>query len=190
MHYKRSANAKKSINEKLSVQTKLPFKHSKQVYTCSHCLVCICGEVTYKKHMDNCSKYKCAICKKTFFSDRTFQKHKHNCPPKRYPCPICKKDYSRKSDTDKHMKTHVRIRETFTCHWCGCQCLTGKQLNLHIEQKHGDRLLYTLCLGHRGLLVVYVFSFRTFYQTLPEWFPLCKVQAGHRLQVRHKTQCL
>ena len=64
MHDKRSAN--KGINEKLSVQTKLPFKHSKQVYTCSRCLVCICGEVTYKKHMDNCSKYKCVICKKNF----------------------------------------------------------------------------------------------------------------------------
>ena len=128
MHDKRSAN--KGINEKLSVQTKLPFKHSKQVYTCSHCLVCIFGEVTYKKHMDNCSKYKCVICKKTFLSDRTFQKHKRNCPPKRYPCPICKKDYS--------MTTHLPIRNTFTCHWCGCQCVTGKQLDLHIEQKHGN----------------------------------------------------
>ena len=48
MHDKGSAV--KGINEKLSVQTKLPFKHSKQVYTCSRCLVCICGEVTYKKH--------------------------------------------------------------------------------------------------------------------------------------------
>ena len=56
IHDKTSASANKSINEKLSVQTKLPIKHSKQVYTCSHCLVCICGEVTYKKHMDNCSK--------------------------------------------------------------------------------------------------------------------------------------
>ena len=91
-----------------------------------------------KKHMENCSKCKCVICKKTFFSDRTFQKHKRNCPPKRYPCPICKKDYSRKSDTDKHMKTHAPVRNTFTCHWCRCQCLTGKQLDLHIEQKHGN----------------------------------------------------
>ena len=138
MHDKTSASANKGINEKLSVQTKLPFKHSKQVYTCSRCLVCICGEVIYKKHMENCSKYKCVICKKTFFSDRTFQKHKCNCSPKRYPCPICKKDYSRQSDTDKHMKTHAPVRNTFTCHWCGCQCLTGKQLDLHIEQKHGN----------------------------------------------------
>ena len=59
-----SANAKKGISEKLSVQSKLPFKHSKQVYTCSRCLVCICGETTYKKHMGNCSKYKCVVCKK------------------------------------------------------------------------------------------------------------------------------
>ena len=80
MHDKRSAN--KGINEKFSVQTKLPFKHLKQVYTCSCCLLCICGEVTYKKLIENCSKYKCVICKKTFFSDRTFQKHKRNCPPK------------------------------------------------------------------------------------------------------------
>ena len=38
------------------------------------------------------------------------------------------------------MKTHTLIRETFTCHWCGCQCLTGKQLELHIEQVHADLL--------------------------------------------------
>ena len=50
MHDKRSANANKGSSEKLSVQTKLPFKHSKQVYTCSNCLVCICGEATYKKN--------------------------------------------------------------------------------------------------------------------------------------------
>ena len=82
MHDETSASANKGNNEKLSVQTKLPFKHSKQVYTCSRCLVCIGGEVTYKKHMENYYKYKCVICKKTFFSDRTFQKHKRNCPPK------------------------------------------------------------------------------------------------------------
>ena len=67
-----------------------------------------------------------------------FNKHKHNCPPKRYPCKICEKDYSRQSDVHKHMKTHAPIRSTFTCHWCACQFLTGKQLELHIEQKHGD----------------------------------------------------
>ena len=43
-------------------------------------------------------------------------------------------------DTDKHMKTHVPIRETFTCHWCGCQCMTGKHLEIHIEQVHADFL--------------------------------------------------
>ena len=37
---------------------------------------------------------------------------------------------------------------------------------------------------------MYVLSFRTFYQTLSEWFPLCKVQAGHQLQARHKIRCL
>ena len=36
------------------------------------------------------------------------------------------------------MKTHAPIRNTFTCHWCAYQFLTGKQLELHIEQKHGD----------------------------------------------------
>ena len=38
------------------------------------------------------------------------------------------------------MKTHAVIRQTFACHWCGCQCLTGKQLELHIEQAHPDLL--------------------------------------------------
>ena len=55
-----------------------------------------------------------------------------------------------------------------------------------------DRLLYSLCLGHRGLLVVYVFIvFRTFFLKLSRVVsPLCRVQAGHQLQARHKIRCL
>ena len=124
--------------EHVMTQTTLSFMCSKKVYTCPHCLICISGEIVYKKHVQHCSKYKCNICKKTFLSKSTFQKHFRNCPPKRYPCRICHKDYSRKSDTDKHMKTHAAVQKPFTCHWCACQCLTGKQLQLHIEQKHGD----------------------------------------------------
>ena len=125
---------------KVMKQTKLSSMYSQNVYTCSHCLISICGEHSYRKHVESCSAYKCSKCKKTFFSDVSFKKHHRNCPPKRYPCRICKKDYSRQSDTDKHMKTHATVRETFTCHWCGCQCLTGKQLELHIEQVHADLL--------------------------------------------------
>ena len=135
-----SLTSKLDLNPKMMQQTKLSFMYSKKVYTCSHCLICICGERMYRKHVEQCSKYKCTKCNKTFFSQTAFQKHLRNCPPKRYPCTICKKDYSRQSDTDKHMKTHAVIRETFTCHWCGCQCLTGKQLELHIEQVHPDLL--------------------------------------------------
>ena len=128
------------VNSKLMKQTNLSYMYSMKVYTCSRCTMSICGENTYRKHVGSCSKYKCTECNKTFLSDPSFQKHLRNCPPKRYPCRICKKDYSRQSDTDKHMKTHVPIRETFTCHWCGCQCLTGKQLEIHIEQVHADLL--------------------------------------------------
>ena len=39
IHDKTSASINKGINEKLSVQTKLPFKHSKQVI---HVLVVLC----------------------------------------------------------------------------------------------------------------------------------------------------
>ena len=35
MHDKTSASANKGINEKLSVQTKLPFKHSKPLVLCA-----------------------------------------------------------------------------------------------------------------------------------------------------------
>ena len=128
------------VNSKLMKQTNLSYMYSKKVYTCSRCTMSICGENTYRKHVGSCSKYKCTECNKTFLSDPSFQKHLRNCPTKRYPCRICKKDYSRQSDTDKHMKTHVPIRETFTFHWCGCQCLTGKQLEIHIEQVHADLL--------------------------------------------------
>ena len=138
---KAGENSSKSnihVNSNLMKQTNLSYMYSMKVYTCSHCTMLICGENTYRKHVGSCSKYKRTECNKTFLNDPSFQKHLHNCPPKRYPCRICKKDYSRQSDTDKHMKTHVTIRETFTCHWCGCQCLTGKQLDIHIEQVHVD----------------------------------------------------
>ena len=123
---------------KMTQQTRLSFMYSKKVYTCSQCSMPICGKTSYNKHVARCSKYNCTKCKKTFFSESSFKKHRRNCPPKRYPCAICKKDYSRQSNTDKHMKTHAVIRKTFTCHWCGCQCLTGKQLELHIGQAHSD----------------------------------------------------
>ena len=126
------------LNPKVTQQTKLSFMYSKKVYTCSQCSIPICGRTPYNKHVASCSKYKCTKCNKTFFSESSFKKHRRNCPPKRYPCAICKKDYSRQSDTDKHMKTHTVIRKTFTCHWCGCQCLTSKQLELHIGQAHSD----------------------------------------------------
>ena len=135
-----SSKSNIDVNSKMVKQTNLSYMYSMKVYTCSHCIMSICGENTYRKHVVSCSKYKCTKCNKTFLSDSSFQKHKLNCPPKRYPCSICKKDYSRQSDTDKHMKTHVPIMEIFTCHWCGCQCLTGKQLEIHIEQVHADLL--------------------------------------------------
>ena len=126
------------INEHVMKQTTLSYMCLNKVYTCPHCLICISGEIVYRKHVQDCSKYKCKTCKKTFLSDSTFKKHLRNCPPKRYPCEICQKDYSRKCHTDKHMKTHATVPKPFICHWCGCQCLTGKQLELHIEQKHSD----------------------------------------------------
>ena len=112
--------------------------YSNQVYTCQNCHVCITNHVKFMKHKKECSKYKCLKCKKTFYSEQTFNKHHHNCPPKRYPCPICKKTYSRQSDTNKHVKKHASVRSTFTCHWCACQCLTGKQLELHINEMHSN----------------------------------------------------
>ena len=135
---KTSSHSKTYISKKLMVQTNLSYMYSKQVYTCPCCLVCVSGECTYTNHVETCSKYKCAKCNKTLFSQHGFNNHRHNCPSKRYPCKICKKDYSQQSDVDKHMKTHAPIRNTFTCHWCTCQFLTGKQLDLHIEQRHGD----------------------------------------------------
>ena len=135
---KTSSHSKKGISKKLMVQTHLSYMYSKQVYTCPHCLVCVSGKCRYTNHVQTCSKYKCAKCNKTFYSEHAFNKHQCNCPPKRYPCKICEKHYSQQSDVHKHMKTHAPIRNTFTCHWCACQFLTGKHLELHIEQKHGN----------------------------------------------------
>ena len=43
----------------------------------------------------------------------------------------------------------------------------------------GDRLLYSLCLGHRGLLVVYVFIvFAPSSSNSPEWFPPVQGTSG------------
>ena len=135
---KTSLHLKTGITKKLMVQTHLSYMFSKQVYTCPQCLVCVSGKCTYTNHVKTFSKYKCAKCNKTFFSQHTFNKHQCNYPPKRYQCKICKKDYSLQSDVHKHIKTHAPIRNTFTCHWCVCQFLTGKHLELHIEQKHWD----------------------------------------------------
>ena len=135
-----SLKSNTDVNPQVTKQTKLSFMYSSKVYTCLRCSMPICGESTYNKHVESCSKFKCTKCKKTFLSESSFKKHRRNCPPKRYPCTICKKDYSRQSDADKHIKIHTLVRETFTCHWCGCQCLTGKQLELHIEQVHRDLL--------------------------------------------------
>ena len=104
--YKAGQSSSKSnidVNLKMVKQTNLSYMYSMKVYTCSHCIMSICGENTYRKHVVSCSKYKCTKCNKTFLSDSSFQKHKRNCPPKRYPCSICEKDYSRQSDTDKHI---------------------------------------------------------------------------------------
>ena len=136
-HGKTSSHLKTDISKKLMVQTNLSYMYSEQVYTCLHCLVCVSGECTNTNHVETCSKYKCAKCNKTLFSEHTFNKHQCNCPPKRYPCKICEKDYSQQSDVNKHMKTHVPIRNTFTCHWCACQFLTGKQLKLHMSKIMG-----------------------------------------------------
>ena len=104
-----SSQSNKVVNPKVAKQTKLSFMYAQKVYTCSCCHMPICGKSAYNKHVESCSKYKGTKCKKTFFSEPSFKKHRHNCPPKRYPCTICKKDYSRQSDTDKHMKTHALI---------------------------------------------------------------------------------
>ena len=59
---------------KVMKQTKLLSMYSQNVYTCSHCLISICGEHSYRKHVESCSAYKCSKCKKTFFSDVSFNK--------------------------------------------------------------------------------------------------------------------
>ena len=63
-----SSKSNIDINAEVMKQCKLSYMYSKKVYLCSHCLMSICGENTYRKHVGNCSKYKCGKCNKTFFS--------------------------------------------------------------------------------------------------------------------------
>ena len=56
---KTSSHSKTGISKKLMVQTDLPYMHSKQVYTCPHCLVCVSSEWTYTNHVETYSKYNC-----------------------------------------------------------------------------------------------------------------------------------
>lgn len=111
-------------------------KISNRFIACDNCHVCFATDASYEKHIKLCSLYNCVICKKTFHSKETYDKHFRNCPPIRFPCTICSKTYSRKVDAERHIKKHVPVQKTFVCHWCACQCLTGRQLNLHIEQNH------------------------------------------------------
>lgn len=124
-------------NKKISMkQTDLSYMYSSKIFTCTRCQQHIVGNQKYKDHTETCSTYKCVYCKKNFLSDENFQRHKRTCPPKRHSCQICQKNYSRKSDMLKHSKRHIPVQKTFVCHWCGCSCLTGRILEIHIEQKH------------------------------------------------------
>ena len=71
-----SSKSNIDINAEVMKQSKLSYMYSKKVYLCSHCLMSICAENTYRKHVGNCSKYKCGKCNKTFFSESSFQKHR------------------------------------------------------------------------------------------------------------------
>ena len=112
------------------------FTPKEHVYTCKRCGIRIVGACDFHHHKSTCKH--CKVCKKTFFHEENFVKHYRNCPPKRFPCKQCKKTFSRPSDMKKHEKIHSSQDRHFTCHWCGCACLTGKQLNIHIEQNHSQ----------------------------------------------------
>ena len=54
-----SSKSNIDINAEVMKQSNLSYMYSNKVYSCSHCLMSICGENTYRKHVRSCSKYKC-----------------------------------------------------------------------------------------------------------------------------------
>jgi len=81
---------------------------TRKVYSCEKCHAKFNLFNNFNQHIVVCSNYSCLVCKKTFKSQENFKKHKiKNCPPKRFHCEKCPKSYARKSDCEKHKKTHV-----------------------------------------------------------------------------------
>ena len=50
--------------------------------------------------------------------------------------------------------------------------------NINHSEVQADRLLYSLCLGHRGLLVVYVFVFAPSIKLSPSGSPCARYKWG------------
>jgi hypothetical protein len=110
----------------------------KKKYFCCKCDCTLIGITEKQEHEKLCNKKKCSVCQKTFWTAENYSRHLHNCPPKRYNCSFCLKSYSRKSDKEKHEKTHPKCQKKNICHFCGKVFLLTSLLDRHIADHLSD----------------------------------------------------
>jgi hypothetical protein len=120
------------------IENYFPSDRNSHNQQCNNCKMYFMHGNNYSVHTQQCTIKLCVICNKTFTTQSNFKKHLRTCPPKRHMCPNCPKSYARKTDRDRHVRTHMPLQKTFVCHLCACEFLTGRQLQLHIEQIHSS----------------------------------------------------
>ncbi len=101
---------------------------NREMFPCDFCDKLYTRKHQVKKHMMNIhngqqEKTECPICKKKLVKVQQHILHVHNKIKSK--CPICEKEIST-SGLKKHMKTHDRDRETFSCPECEKKTFTSK----------------------------------------------------------------
>lgn len=131
----------KEVGEQLSNKVKMDTSTDNNMYkakfTCEYCKKQFHNVVNYTKHLDVCKiSVECRICGKIFSAMKQYHNHKRSCTQKNFTCIICKKQMSHSDTLATHMKQHYPVMNTLTCPKCKKNCLTEKELQLHITENH------------------------------------------------------
>jgi len=86
-------------------------------------------------HLESIKDFQCIDCGKLFGSDRRLKKHVASVHLHVFPCTTCTKTFSRKSDLERHIKSHLGIKD-FQCIDCGKLFSEEWNLRQHVEIVH------------------------------------------------------
>lgn len=96
----------------------------------------------------------CDVCEKKFLSNSKLKKHQqvHQektekdgqriSREKTFLCHLCGQAFDNDPNLKRHAETHKKVPR---CEYCNTQCLTKKEFNRHIQVKHSDKLICTVC---------------------------------------------